>query len=133
MSWILQLTVGIPPLSWPAFYFILQYLYLDWINIGSHSSKSIIFLPKVSEWLFWSTGKQVREKEKEKEKRKGSKQKKKRKHARAGRNVYAEMRLEHFFLFAMLLFFDELSKVFTFVKVTIVEWCSFVKLIYERR
>ena len=45
----------------------------------------------------------------------------KRKHARAGRNVYAEMRLEHFFLFAMLLFFDELSKVFTFVKVTIVE------------
>ena len=71
--------------------------------------------------MFWSTGKQVREKENEKEKRKGSKQKKKRKHARAGRNVYAEMRLEHFFLFAMLLFFDELSKVFTFVKVTIVE------------
>lgn len=72
--------------------------------------------------MFWSTGKQVTEKEKEKEKRKGSKQKKKkRKHARAGRNAYAEMRLEHFFLFAILLFFDELSKVFTFVKVAFVE------------
>lgn len=45
----------------------------------------------------------------------------KRKHARAGRNVYAEMRLEHFFLFAILLFFDELSKVFTFAKVAFVE------------
>lgn len=45
----------------------------------------------------------------------------KRKHARAGRNVYAEMRLEHFFLFAILLFFDELSKVFTYVNVAFVE------------